>query len=321
MLTLVPPNALTKLWQTHKPLTLSGLIIGFLTLLFIVGIFTDPRVINGSPAWLKPTKFGISFTLYNLTLAWMLGLVRGRRGLVGFLEWLVVAAFVLEMTAIVTQVVRSTTSHFNFATPFDAALWSVMGTSIVVLWLANLVIAGLLVFQHFDNPTFAWGLRLGLIVALIGMALGFLMVVPTAQQMAGWQGGEPVTLVGAHTVGLPDGGPGLPLVGWSTTAGDLRVSHFVGMHALQVIPFIGWLISRRRQLALQRQVSLVWVVSGFYLGFVGLLTLQALRAQPLLQPDLLTLGLFAGLVVSAGLAVWFTLRGQEAEDVQESAFV
>ncbi len=283
-----------------------------MTLFFIIGIFTDPRVINGSPAWLKPTKFGVSFTLYNLTLAWMLGLVRGRHRLISLLGWTVVVAFVLEMAAIVTQVARGTTSHFNVATPFDTALWTVMGVSIVILWLANLVIAGLLIFQRFDNPTFAWGLRLGLIVTLIGMALGFLMTNPTARQQAGWEAGGPVTLVGAHTVGLPDGGSGLPVVGWSTTAGDLRIPHFVGMHALQVLPFLGWLVSRRKQLSLRRRVALVWTASGFYLGVVGILTVQALRAQPLLQPDALTLGLLGGLIVVAGAVAWFTLTFKRA---------
>ncbi len=299
-----------NLWQTHAPLTLSGFIIAFLTLFFIVGISTDPRVITGSPAWLKPTKFGISFTLYNLTLAWMLGLVQGRRRLISVLGWVVVVAFVLEMAAIVTQVVRGTTSHFNVATPFDTALWSLMGISIIVLWLANLVIAGLLIFQRFDNSTFAWGLRFGLMVTLIGMALGFLMTSPTAQQMAGWQVGEPVTLIGAHTVGLPDGGPGLPVVGWSTTSGDLRIPHFVGMHALQVLPFLGWWVSRRKQLALRRQVALVFTASGFYLGVVGLLTVQALRAQPIIRPDALQLGLLGGLVAVAGVAVLVALTGR-----------
>ena len=80
--------------------------------------------------------------------------------------------------------------------------------------------------QPFENPAFAWSLRLGLALAIIGMGLGYLMTVPTAQQMAGWQAGGAVNIVGAHTVGLPDGGPGLPLTGWSTQGGDLPDSAF-----------------------------------------------------------------------------------------------
>ncbi len=301
-----------RLWQTHAALTLSGLIAVFLALFFIIGIFTDPRVITGAPAWLKPTKFAVSFTLYNLTLAWLLGFIAGRRWLVNILGWIVVLVFAVEMFVIVTQVVRGTTSHFNLGSDFDSALWTSMGVAIAVLWLTNLVIAGLLLFQRFENPAFAWAVRLGMIVTIIGMGLGFLMTDPTAQQLAGWEMGEPVTIVGAHTVGLTDGGPGLPVVGWSTTAGDLRIPHFIGMHALQLIPFVGWLIAGRRRWSMKTRVTLVGIVSGFYLGVTMILLEQALRAQPLLQPDGLTLGLFTGLAAVAGLAAWLVTRGQGA---------
>lgn len=178
-----------KLWHTHAPLTLSALVTALVTLFFIVGIFADPRVITGAPAWLKPAKFGVSITLYSLTLVWILGFIRGRPRLVTILGWVVLSTFALEWFAILTQVVRGTTSHFNIASPFDAALWGVMAASIAVLWGANFVIAGLLLFQKFENPVFAWSLRLGLALTILGMGLGYLMTSPTAQQLAGWQAG------------------------------------------------------------------------------------------------------------------------------------
>lgn len=302
-----------RLWQTHAPLTFSALITALLTLFFIVGIFADPRLITGAPAWLKPAKFGVSITLYSLTLVWILGFVQGRRRWVSVLGWVVAVTFALEWLAILTQVVRGTTSHFNVATPLDAALWGLMAVAIMVLWGANFAIAGLLLFQRFENPAFAWSLRLGLILTIIGMGLGYLMTSPTAQQLANWQAGAAITVVGAHTVGSPDGGTGLPVVGWSTQGGDLRIPHFVGMHALQVVPFLGWWASRRKPLTTRSQLALVVVLSGFYLGLMALLTLQALRAQPLLHPDTLTIALFAGLSAVSAVAAWLSVRLSHAQ--------
>lgn len=297
-----------RLWQTHKALTLSALITAFLTFFFIVGVFADPRVITGAPAWLKPTKFGVSITLYSLTLVWILGFIQGRRRLVSILGWTVLVTFGLEWVAILTQVTRGTTSHFNIATPLDTALWGLMAVAIAVLWVANFVTAGLLLFQKFENLAFAWSLRLGIIVTIVGMGLGYLMTSPTAQQMAGWDAGGAVTIAGAHTVGIDDGGPGLPVVGWSTRGGDLRIPHFIGMHALQLVPLAGWWVGRRKRLTSRQQTALVWTLASFYLGVVALLTVQALRAQPLLRPDTLQLGLLGGLVAAAGVAVLVTLK-------------
>lgn len=301
-----------KLWHTHAPLTVSALVTALVTLFFIIGIFADPRVITGAPAWLKPTKFGVSITLYSLTLVWILGFIRNRPRLVSILGWTVLGTFALEWLAIITQVVRGTTSHFNIATPFDAALWGLMAASIAVLWGANFVIAGVLLFRPFENPVFAWSLRLGLALTIFGMGLGYLMTSPTAQQLAGWRVGEAVTIAGAHTVGLPDGGSGLPVTGWSTQGGDLRIPHFVGMHALQVVPFLGWWVGRRKRLAVRTRVALVGVGSSFYLGVIIILTQQALRAQPLLRPDMLTLGLLVVLALTAVLATFIILRRPQA---------
>jgi hypothetical protein len=301
-----------RLWQVHAPLTLFSLTMALFTLFFVVGIFADGRVITGQPAWLKPAKFGVSITVYTLTLTWLLGFIRTERRwlkrLVNALAWIIITVFVVEMIPITLQVMRGTTSHFNFGTPFDAAMTSIMGVAIVVLWLANFVLAAVLLFQRFENPAFAWALRLGLVIAIVGMGLGFLMTSPTAQQMASWQAGAPVTVIGAHAVGVPDGGPGLPVTGWSTQGGDLRVGHFVGMHALQVLPFLGWFMARRRGLRSGQQVALVWTAAASYLLLTLLLTWQALRAQPLIAPDALTLAAFAAIIAATALAVAIITR-------------
>ena len=299
-------HTLRRLWNVHPPLMLSGLLAALLTLFFIAGVFLDERVISGAPAWLKPTKFGISISVYTITLTWLLSLVdTGRRWrglLVGAIGWIAAAAFSIEWFAIITQVARGTTSHFNLATPFDAALYSTMGAAISVLWSTNFLLAALLFMQRFESRAIAASVRFGLLIAIVGMGLGYLMTSPTALQMSQWQSGGPVSIVGAHSVGVRDGGAGLPLTGWSTEGGDLRIGHFVGMHALQIIPLLGWSLNRRRDLLPKARARLVGIGSGAYLAVTLLFTWQALRAQPITEPDLVTIASFAAILVLTAIA-------------------
>lgn len=215
----------------HRPLAVSGLATLALLALFVVGLALDPRTIAGAPAWLKPTKFAVSISVYTFTLLWLLGHVRQdvgwRAQLVRAAGWVVLVVFIVEWVAILAQVLRGTTSHFNFATPFDAALYSAMGVAINVLMGANVVVAVLLLTQRFASAAFGASLRWGMAITVLGMAQASLMTLPTAQQLAGWQAGGPVTLVGAHSIGAPDGvavdgagaSAGLPVVSWRRNAG------------------------------------------------------------------------------------------------------
>ena len=299
----------------NRPLlALTGAML-LLTVACAVGLLVDPRTLLGQPIWAKPLKFSVSFALYAPTLAWMISLVRGERlHRVASVAGSVVAVMsVIEMTAIVGQAARGRASHFDVATPLDTAVWAVMGTSIAVLWVANLVIAvALLRERSLPSPT-AWAVRLGLAVSLLGMGVAFLMVGPTGAQVVAAQTTGAMPTVGAHAVGVADGGAGLPLVGWSTTGGDLRIGHFVGLHAMQVVPLValGLLLLAPRVAALRSEgtrTRLVVVVAAAWTGLVLLLTAQALRAQPLLAPDALTLGAAAILVVGTLLAVGLVLR-------------
>jgi hypothetical protein len=316
-------NVFQILGKVHRPLFISGLFTVVMGVFFSAGIFLDSRYITGAPAWLKLSKFAISVVIYTFTMLWFLSFVdtskRWRKRLVNILGWVVVTTFAAEWFAMITQAIRGTTSHFNVSSPFNAALWSLMAIAIMILFIANLVIAVLLLRQKFESPVFAWGLRLGLLITIVGLGEGYLMTSPTAQQMAGWQKGEAVTIVGAHSVGVEDGGPGLPGLNWSTVGGDLRIGHFVGMHALQVLPFVAWFVARRKKLAVRQQVQLVWTAGLGYLGLVVLVTWQALRAESIIAPGQLTITSFLTLLTLVALSVTAILLGRKRVDNREVA--
>jgi hypothetical protein len=297
--------------RLHRPLLALALAMAVLAPVAAVGLAVDPRELAGAPVWAKPLKFAVSMVLYAVTLAWLLTLLdRGRR--VAWWAGTVTAALLgVEMVIITGAAAAGVQSHFNVSSPFAAALWSTMGASIAGVWAAALVVAALLLRTRIADRGRRLAVRAGLLLALLGMALGFLMTGPTDEQLADFRG-----VAGAHTVGAADGGPGLPLLGWSTEAGDLRVPHFVGMHALQALPLAALLLelAARRVPALRREATragLVAVATGLYLGAVVLLTVQALAGLPLLRPDPAVAAAVVLSLAAAGVAV--LLRGRAAE--------
>lgn len=303
MHTTTHPSAQTDVRaRRHGPLLALALAMAVLALVSTVGVLLDPRELLGAPVWAKPLKFSLSVLIYAVSLAWLLPLLeRGRR----LAWWAGTATAVLlgvEMVIIVGTAAAGVRSHFNVSSPLATALWSAMGTSIAGAWVAALLVAALLFRARLGDRGRTLAIRAGLLIALLGMALGFLMTIPTDQQLAGFEG-----VAGAHTVGATDGGPGLPLVGWSTEAGDLRIPHFVGMHALQVLPLTALLLelAARRVPALRREstrAGLLRVGAALYLGVLALLTVQALAGQPLLRPSGAVLAAGAVLVVAAAVA-------------------
>jgi hypothetical protein len=241
----------------------------------MAGIYLDPRVIAGVPAWLKPAKFGISTAIYAGTLAWLFGYItvwpRFKRAMGG----VIAAVLIVEVAIIDMQAARGTTSHFNVGTPLDATLFAIMAGSILILWLANIGLLVALFRERFADPAWGWALRLGLLVTILGAAIGGVMTRPTPAQIESLKQHEQVRVIGAHTVDGPDGGPGLPAVGWSSRHGDLRVPHFFGLHGIQIIPLFAWLTGRRRAPAG------IIAFAGGYLTLFALLTWQALAGRPL----------------------------------------
>jgi hypothetical protein len=311
---------LQRAMSISRPLTIAGLAMLLTLAGTLVGLLLDPRVITGAPAWLKPAKFAISISIYSFTLIWLLGFVQGRPRLVRLVANVTTVALVVEMVLIATQATRGTTSHFNVATPLDSAIFSTMGIFIIAAWMMNLLAAALLIRQRLPDPAYAWALRFGLLLTLVGASVGFLMVMPTSAQLAAAAAGQGMRIAGAHSVGVVDGGPGLPLVGWSTTGGDLRAAHFVGLHALQALPLLGWLLAQpwARRLGAGHRLTLVWIAGLSYLGLIGLLVWQALRGQPLIAPDALTLTALGGLLGAAALATAATMAHARRRDMPQA---
>jgi hypothetical protein len=277
-------------------LTLVGIVNLLVLLAAFIGIVVDHRIITGMPAWVKPAKFALSIVIYNFTLLWLLSFIKGHRRLVSMVANATAGIMTVEIVIIVGQVIRGTTSHFNNTTPFDRTLFFIMAGFITLAFVMGIVAAILLLIQRQSDSAFAWSLRLGMAITLVGMAVAFLMTTgPTPEQLKVVQAGGHTSAIGAHSVGVPDGGPGLPFVGWSTQGGDLRIPHFVGLHALQVLPLFWWVFLRRSSGRLRdgHRVAVIWTVGLGYLGVVGLLTWQALRAQSIIAPDADTLRAFA----------------------------
>ncbi|MEO7913086.1 MAG: hypothetical protein ABIV47_25840, partial [Roseiflexaceae bacterium] len=228
LVTLLDPRAaLARAWAVNRSLTLLGVLMLVTLVISLVGLLVDPREITGAPAWLKPFKFAISIAIYSFTLLWMLSFVQGRRWIIRTVSLLTLLAGIIEIVIITTQVLRGTISHFNAASAFDGTLFSIMGVFVLLLWAMNLVAAVLLLRQRLPDPAFSWALRLGLLLTLVGGATGVLMTQPTLAQQAALDADQRVSIIGAHSVGVQDGGPGMPITGWSLTGGDLRIGHFV----------------------------------------------------------------------------------------------
>ncbi|MDQ2786542.1 MAG: hypothetical protein M3Y58_16240 [Chloroflexota bacterium] len=304
----------------NRPLALTILAMLLVFGAALVGLIVDPRVITGAPAWLKPAKFAISISIYAATFIWLLGFVQGHPRIVRLVAWITTVGFLIETVLIVGQVIRGTTSHFNVSTRFDTVVWQIMAVSIVGVWTANLILGIVLLRQRFADAAFAWALRLGVFISLIGMGVAFFMTTPTSAQLTAAKAGGGLPIAGAHSVGVADGGPGLPIVGWSTVGGDLRVPHFVGLHGLQLLPLFGWLLVRYgTRLRPAARTALVWIAGLGYLGLIGLLTWQALRGQSVIAPDARTL-IAASLLLAAILgATLIVLRSARRDTMAHPA--
>ena len=252
-----------ELRRRNRLLAIATAVHLLLFIALLVASFIDPMQILGVSRWIKPMKFAISIAIFLGTMGWLLSYLPNCSRGVAIISRIITVSMSLEMILIAMQSMRGVRSHFNGETPFNAVVFITMGVTILINTIAT-AYAGYLFFRHPATVSGAYltGIRLGLIIFVLATFEGGMMAAH-----------------GSHGVGVPDGGPGLPLVNWSTQAGDLRASHFVGMHALQALPFIGWFLDKR---GTQQGRKVVVIASLVWFVVTALLLAQALAGKPLL---------------------------------------
>ncbi|MBF9061239.1 hypothetical protein HKCCSP123_18820 [Rhodobacterales bacterium HKCCSP123] len=228
----------------------------------------DTRMLGDEPVWLKPFKFAVSFALLFATLWAVTSRFTERWQRNVFVAMAVLAsaaAFFFEMAYIGAQAARAEPSHFNESSAFHETMYSLMGLGASALMAS---IAAIGVAAWLDR-----GARLG-DAARIGILAGFLGTVVLTLLVAGELAGN-----GGRYIGLPtEGGPRLPVLGWSMEVGDLRPAHFLSLHMMQAIPLLGLLADRN---GLARSAVLAGVV--LYAALTLVVFFQALQGLPVVS--------------------------------------
>ncbi len=249
----------TELRKRNSALYYFGWINLAGALLCIIMTQADGTQVLGISAWIKPIKFFISTTIFCWTMGWLLDYLQEPRK-TSVYSRMVIAVLSFENIYILFRASRGEMSHFNISSVFTTTMFNLMGIAITLLTLWTGYFAYLFISRDFPHlrKHYLWGIRFGLLFFVLFALGGYAMV----------------SILG-HTVGAKDGGEGLPFVNWSREHGDLRVAHFLGMHSLQVLPLLGYYISRR---------SIITVLMSIvYFLLVAAVFLQALVSRPLIQ--------------------------------------
>lgn len=237
-------------------------VIGFTILAFVPIIFAlmqiDDRMTDGQNVWLKPLKFHVSLGTYSLTLAffsaWM-----SEKGRNSFIQRSIVFWFALAMIFetiwLLSASAQGIRSHFNDDGGLYTILYPISGLFAIILVLAALVmgISVLRARKEANNEGLAEAIGWGLI-------LTFVLTAVTVSPLT-----SPFADLGGSKSGYNEG-----IFGWRMEGGDLRAAHFLGTHALHVVPAImlvpSLFLPKTLSVNLARLVALAYAVVVLWLA-------------------------------------------------------
>ncbi len=250
---------LNELYLRNAPLTIFGALCLIGALFSFLMINISNTEVLGINAWIKPLKFFLSTTIFVWSMAWYLGHLTPSPTITLY-NWVAIGILAFELIYITIQAGKGELSHFNVSSSYHATMFQWMGIAISIMTLFTLYIGILFFTQPLPQlpPAYLWGIRLGIICFVIFAFEGGMMGAKMA-----------------HTVGGPDGELGIKFLNWSLTKGDLRIAHFVGMHALQVLPILGYFVLTSTRFLV--------VFAVIYFGIATSVMIQALMGLPLIR--------------------------------------
>jgi hypothetical protein len=249
---------LQQLRDRNETLFYFGLLCLAASIIFLILTRTSGVQVNNVSAWYKPFKFSFSTLLFAWSMAWYCSYLNNFN--IKLFNWSVIALLGFEIIYIAVQAGRGQLSHFNLTTPFYAAMYSLMALAATAVTIYAAYVCFLFFQGSFPElPSYyVWAIRFGLLLFVIFSFQGFMM-------------GSKLT----HTVGGADGTAGIFLLNWSFSHGDLRIAHFVGMHALQILPVMAYYLLKNNQA--------IFVLAFIYLLLAMLVLIQALQGRPLIK--------------------------------------
>jgi hypothetical protein len=244
------------LQQRNPELYYFSVVCAMAAAVFLLLAFVTKTEVLGVKAWIKPFKFAASTVFFAASMGWFCHYL-GPDFNVKWFNWSVILLLGFEIIYIAIQAGRGQQSHFNISNGFYSAMYSLMAVAATAVTLYTAYVTLLFCTQSFPNLPgyYVLSIRLGLILFVIFSLEGFVM-------------GSRLT----HTIGGPDGGAGLPILNWSYTYGDPRIAHFIGMHALQIIPLLSFYLIKG---------SKGTIILAVLYGLLAFFTLfQALNGRP-----------------------------------------
>ncbi len=243
-----------KMLKEQSPILYWVLVIhGFFTVICLAGIAIDDRILMGVNVWIKPLKFCISDIIYIATVGYLIQFYPYSKRKKNIINNTVAITLLIDLLIIVGQGARGVQSHYNMQNPIDGILFGLMGVIVSI----NVIIMILFIFDTMrlklmTTKSMQWSILIGWMVVFLGS----------------WIGGQMISQM-SHNIGVADGGEGLPLVNWSTIAGDLRVAHFFGLHGLQVIPLFAYIVSTKWKSTETNKIIAVTIFALLYISFIA----------------------------------------------------